>query len=131
MDKTDIKKLKKRYLLWLYKTTKETLDKIERKFTQLEIDKFLLKELKKVNFPSGIKKFIGGFERYVQSKEKDSLAHKYDNNSLKPGYEFLLLKLKAVEKAIVEKLGRAALTKIEALYEKEMNERILKSSERK
>ena len=45
MDAKEIKNLKKRYLIWFYKTTKEALDKIERKFTQMEIDKFILKEL--------------------------------------------------------------------------------------
>ena len=46
MDAKEIKNLKKRYLIWFYKTAKEALDKIERKFTQTEIDKFILKELK-------------------------------------------------------------------------------------
>ena len=44
MDK-DSRNLKKRYLIWLYKTTKEALDRIERKFTQADIDKFILMDM--------------------------------------------------------------------------------------
>ena len=36
----------KRYLVWCYKTTKEELDKIDRYFTQLIADEFILKQLK-------------------------------------------------------------------------------------
>ena len=47
MDKKDEKNLRIRYLTWLYKTTKEAFDCYERKFTQLEIDEFILKEMEK------------------------------------------------------------------------------------
>ena len=47
MDSRDEKNLNKRYLVWLYKTTKEAFDRFERKFTQLEIDKTILKEIEK------------------------------------------------------------------------------------
>lgn len=46
-DNLNTKKLKTRYLVWLYKTTKERLDRIDRKFTQLEVDRFILRELEK------------------------------------------------------------------------------------
>lgn len=36
MNKTDARGLKFRYCLWFYRTVKEELDKIERKFIQLE-----------------------------------------------------------------------------------------------
>ena len=45
MNSQDVKNLKKRYFVWLYKTTKEAFDKFERKFTQTEIDKDILQEL--------------------------------------------------------------------------------------
>jgi hypothetical protein len=129
IQKQDIKNLKKRYLIWLYKTTKETLDKIERKFTQLEIDKFILKELIRLDKDKKIKKHIREFENYIQNKEKEGLGLKYEFGQLKPGYCFLVLRLKAIESSIVKELGKNALKEIKALYEKEMSERILRSTE--
>lgn len=128
MDKQDTLNLKKRYLIWLYKTTKEALDKIERKFTQLEIDRFILKELNKHD-NKDITKFIEEFKNYIQNKESDGLSLKYEGDKLKPEYQFLVLKLKAVEKSISNALGKSALKEIKSLYEKEMTERILKSTE--
>jgi len=129
MDKKDKKGLKGRYLLWLYKTTKEALDRIERKFTQLEIDRFILKELKKSGRDKSLQRFIREFEAYVQNKENEGLILKYENKSLKPDYRFLALKLKAIESSIIKELGKNALKEIKALYEKEMTERILRSTE--
>lgn len=123
MDKQGIKNLKKRYSVWIYKTTKETLDKIERKFTQLEIDKFILKELKKQDSDRKAAKFIQEFQAYIQKKEKDARRG--------PEYYFLDLKLRAIERSIVKELGDKALAEIKALYEKEMIKRILKSTEEK
>lgn len=130
MKNTDSKNLKKRYLLWLYKTTKEALDRIDRKFTQLEIDKLMLHQLEReardaVKFRS----FIAEFKNYIANKQKDSLALKYARKGLKPDYEFLALKLKAIEKAAKKELGTKGLREMKALYEKEMTERILKSTE--
>jgi len=45
--KKDGKTLTKRYLLWCYKTTKEQLDWIDRKFTQIQVDRYTLKCLLK------------------------------------------------------------------------------------
>lgn len=129
MDKQDLKNLKKRYLIWLYKTAKEALDKIERKFTQLEIDRFMLKDLKKEDRNKRVEKFISEFETYIRNKEKDGLSLKYAGTKLKPDYYFLVLKLKAIEKAIMKTLGEKALKQVKAVYEKEMTERILKSTE--
>ncbi len=129
MEEQDKKNLKKRYLLWLYKTTKEALDKIERKFTQLEIDKFILKELKRLDKDKKIKKHIRGFESYIQNKEKEGLGLRYEFGQLKPDYCFLSLKLKAVENSIIKELGKNSLKEIKALYEKEMTGRILRSTE--
>ena len=131
MDKKDIKNLKKRYLTWFYKTAKEELDKIERKFTQLEIDRFILKELKSKDKEKRADKLIAEFQAYILSKEMDGIGLKYQGKQLKPEYYFLELKLKAIEKAIAKELGNKALDEIKALYEKEMIERILKSREEK
>lgn len=131
MDKKDIKNLKKRYLIWFYKTTKEALDKIERKFTQLEIDKLLLKELKNKDKEKRADQFIAEFQAYILSKEMDSVGLKYEGKQLKPDYYFFDLKLKAVEKAIVKELGNKALDEIKALYEKEMTRRIMEQREEK
>lgn len=129
MEKQEIKNLKKRYLVWFYKTAKEALDKVERKFTQLEIDKFVLAELEKADKRKQLEKFIAEFKAYIERKESEGLGLKYEGVSFKPEYQFLVLKLKAVEKAVVKTLGRPALKEIKALYEKEMTERILKSTE--
>jgi len=132
MDKQDIRNLKKRYLIWLYKTTKESLDNIERKFTQLEIDAFILKELKKSDKDQKVSKPIEEFETYIQDKAKEGLQLKYENDKdLKPDYLFLVLKLKAIEKAIVAGFGKKFLQEVKALYEIEMTERILGSTEHK
>lgn len=129
MEKADLQNLKKRYLIWLYKTNKEALDRIERKFTQLEIDNFLLKEIKRQDKGKKLKSFIEDFQSYIQKKEAEGLSLKYENKELKPEYLFLAAKLKAVEKAIAKELGKKALEEIKLLYELEMTERILKSTE--
>jgi CRISPR/Cas system CMR-associated protein Cmr5 small subunit len=138
MDEQDIKNLKRRYLIWLYKTTKEAFDKFERKFTQLEIDKFILsqmeKELKEAYLPhekEAIGKHVNDFLNYIDEKEKACLRLKYKNKKTNPEFLFLDLKLQAVEKAIIQELGKPALAEIKALYEKEMFERILNSTETK
>lgn len=129
MEEQDKKNLKKRYLLWLYKTTKEALDRIERKFTQLEIDRFILKELIKSNRDKKVQRFIQEFKVYIHNKEKEGISLKYENKDLKLDYQFLVLKLKAVEKAIIKELGKNALREIKLLYETEMIKCILKSAE--
>ncbi|MCM8796288.1 MAG: hypothetical protein NC923_00150 [Candidatus Omnitrophica bacterium] len=132
MEKLDLKNLKKRYLVWLYKTTKEELDKIERKFTQLEIDRFLLREIIRMDSSRKLVKFISDFHNYICNKEKEAKEQKFlNNNEINPEYNFLHLKLKAVEKAILKELGKDALKEIKLLYEMEMIERILKSTERR
>ncbi|MFA5144753.1 MAG: hypothetical protein WC723_01925 [Candidatus Omnitrophota bacterium] len=128
MDKQDLKNLKKRYLIWLYKAVKEELDKIERKFTQSQIDRLILKELRNRQSPE-IKKFVDDFQAYIENKEKTGLKLKYDGKALKRDYAFLCLKLRAIEKVIARTLGVSSLKEIKALYEKEMTERILKSTE--
>lgn len=127
MDKRDIMNLKKRYLIWLYKTAKEAFDKIERKFTQLEVDRLILKELEKANKDKKAQKFVDEFKAYVNNKEKEGTELKYEGKELKPQYTFLAAKLEAVEKIITKLLGKEALEEIKLLYEMEMTERIMKS----
>ncbi len=131
MDKKDAKNLKRRYLIWFYKVTKEAWDKVERKFTQLDIDRDLLDEMKKLDTSGKAEGFIEEFEVYIQNKEKKGLDLKYDGNKLKPEYYFLDLKLKAIERVIENELGKKALGEIKSLYEQEMTERIMKSRETK
>lgn len=136
MEKKDKKELKKRYLIWLYKTTKEAFDRIERKFTQLEIDRFILKELRKLDQDKKARRFIEEFNEYIQNKEKEAINLKGENKDFpaiagsrhrreKPDYSFLALKLKAIEKAIISKLGKAELRKIKDIYTQEMLRRII------
>lgn len=129
MDTNDIKNLKRRYLLWFYKTTKEALDKIERKFTQLEVDQYILKELQRLDRHHEIASSIADFKSYIDNKHKEGLALKYDGQKPTRQYLALALKLKAIEKTIVRELGKGALKEIKSLYEQEMVRRILVSTE--
>lgn len=138
MDKQDVSNLKKRYLIWLYKTTKEAFDRYERKFTQLEIDELLLKEieqlLKNAYLPhekKALEKYVNDFRDYIAEKEKASLQLKYKGKKTNPEFIYLDVKLEAVERAIAKELGKKALDQIKAMYEQEMTERILKSTEQK
>ena len=137
MKRRDIKNLKFRYLLWLYKTTKEEFDRIERKFTQVGIDKKIMSEMGE-NFNSRdlkkkneAKKLLRDFKEYINKKEKDGLELKFEGRKLKPEYYHLSLKLEAIEKSIVEELGHRGLKEIKALYEHEMMRRIIESQEHK
>jgi hypothetical protein len=129
MNSKDIKSLKKRYLVWFYKTTKESLDKIERKFTQVEIDRFISKELKKLDRNKETAELISQFDEYIRKKEVEGLSLKFENKKLKTSYLFTVYKLEAIEKAIAKELGKSALEEIKLLYEIEMTERILRSTE--
>jgi hypothetical protein len=129
MNKKDIKNLKKRYLVWFYKIAKEALDKVERKFTQVEVDRFILKELKRADKDGAIETFVRQFEDYVYKKEQEVLKLKFENKKVKPDYLFLTLRLQVIEKAILKELGSKALEEIKLLYEIEMTERILRSTE--
>lgn len=131
MNKQDIKNLKKRYLIWLYMTTKEAFDRYERKFTQLDIDTFMLfemeKELKGAYLPDEkkvLEKYINDFRDYIAEKEKICLKLKYKGKRVDPEFLFLDIKLEAIEKAIVKELGAKALDEIKAFYESEMIQKI-------
>ena len=131
MEKSDIKNLKKRYLLWFYKVSKEALDRIDRKFTQVEIDRVIIKELKKTAKDKRLYRYVEDFDAYIKNKEKDGLLLKYDGMHLKPEYTFLALKVKAIEKTIRREFGRRGLEEIKASYEQQMRQRILEEREHK
>ena len=129
MKKNDILNLKKRYLIWLYKETKEALDRVDRKFTQIDIDKFILEELQKNTFAD--KKFLDEFITYVNNKEQDCQKIKSGDTYLNSEHQFFSLKLHAIEKSILNELGAEGLKEIKGLYHQEMVDRILRSTEHK
>lgn len=135
-----MKKLKTRYLVWLYKTTKEQLDKIDRKFTQLEVDKFILKELQRdlcqisQEKRKTLEKPLNDFKAYIAKKEAEGVSLKFISAARKeerPEYLFLKFKLQAIEKQINSLLGKKALLEIQDLYEREMLRRIIEEREHK
>lgn len=132
MNKRDVKNLKKRYLIWLYMTTKEAFDRYERKFTQLDIDKFILfaieREIGGSYLPGvkkGLEKYINAFRDYIAEKEKSCIKLKYKGKRVDPEFLFLDAKLKAISKAIVNEMDIKALNMIKSLYEQEMIRRIV------
>ena len=135
---TEEKCLCRRYLIWCYKTTKEELDRIDRKFTQLYVDDFLLQFLlkKKQHFPPEIISHynhqIENFKRYVEDKEKNAYAQKFvdkDGKVEQPQYCYLKNRLEAVKKTVVKLFGKKELAAIQAGYEVEMTRRIWEARE--
>jgi hypothetical protein len=118
----------------LYKTTKEEFDRIERKFTQVDIDRMILRYiaghgdsvLKREGTPG---RFLKDFKDYIDKKEKEGVKLKFEGKKLKPEYHHLSLKLEAIEKAILERFGRRGLRRIKTLYEHEMRRRIIEAQE--
>lgn len=138
MDKKDVENLKKRYLFWLYKTTKEAFDRYERKFTQLEADESILKEIEKELKESylpgekkDLEKYVNDLRNYIAQKEDACAKLKYKGKRTNPEFIFLDVKLNAVEKEIKKEFGDAGLKEIKELYEKEMIKRITEEKEEK
>ncbi len=136
MDKFDEFNLKRRYLLWLYKTTKEAFDKYERKFIQLDIDEEILqeieKELKGAYLPhekKALGKYLNEFRLYINQKENTCLKLKYKGKRINPELIFLDLKLNAIEKIIAKELGKELLQGIKESYQQEMLKRIIEEKE--
>lgn len=130
------KALIQRYLVWCYKTTKESLDRIDRKFTQVKVDRFILNQIEKVQLQSQARTdyrlLVEDFRSYTEGKEKEGLQQKFLNGkdtALNSNYIYLQNRLNAVELAIRHFLGPRALAKIILLYEDEMTRRILESRE--
>jgi hypothetical protein len=133
--KANEKNLSRRYLLWCYKTTKEALDRVDRYYTQLEIDQIVLKDLKKskgFKTDQAVKKLILDFENYMERKRINVNEKKFldvSSGKLSPEYEYLKLRFAAIQKAIVYFLGDKELSHICKQYEEEMTQRILASRE--
>ncbi len=130
--KEDKMSLYKRYLLWLYKMTKDEFDKIERKFTQLDIDRriegIFEKKFKSVPEPlcSSLKNNLKEWKEYVLAKEKDAKALKFgDDGDLLASYLFLQLKLETVEEIIVSVFSKKTLKEFKELCEEYAFKRIL------
>lgn len=132
----DERQLIRRYLVWCYKTTKEELDRIDRYFTQLKADRFVLQELTQSEDYAGgnaeYKKRVDHFKDYMAQKESNVLEKKFSDANrgiLQPDYQYLKNRFTAVEEAIRHFLGIRELKAIGILYEEEMTERILKARE--
>ena len=129
------KKLIRRYLIWCYKTTKESLDRIDRYDTQFMVDMYVREQLKKIKVPKAdeeYQKFITSFEQYMNNKILNAHRQKYmDENqkALQPQYRYLQNRLMGIEKAIQKFLGSKELKGIQEAYEVEMTRRIWEARE--
>src|SRR5882672_8783010 len=92
------KALIRRYLVWCYKTTKEELDRVDRKFTQLLVDYRIQNKLKtkKVQLSGHLRtqyeKSMTDFKDYIRNKEKDAHQLKFSDSTGKtpqPNYLYL------------------------------------------
>ena len=131
------KALIRRYLIWCYKTTKENLDRIDRKFTQLSVDEEILKDVNRASaVPSEIRadyeKHVVDFRVYMQNKRMEAIHSKFlvqGRGVVRPEYLYLKNRLGAIEQTIGHFLGKKELRAIQGLYEKEMTRRILEARE--
>ena len=130
-SKTDVN-LIRRYLIWCYKTTKEDLDRIDRYYTQLKVDQFILKQLINAKEDAAYQDLVNNFEKYMAAKKENVDKKKFSDphqKILDPQYKYLRHRLSAIEKAIQHFLGSRELVKINVLYEVEMTRRILEARE--
>jgi len=121
----DHRNLIRRYLLWAFKSTKESFERIERKTTQLKVDEYIFDHLskKKLEIPLA-------FKTYIADKRKEELKLKFVDDKKKelhPEYVYLKNRLAAIEGAIKHFLGNKELDRMQALYEKEFTRRILEA----
>jgi hypothetical protein len=126
----------RRYLIWFYKSTRESFERIERKTTQLKVDEYVLKQIKtpgkgiSTSDKGAYNSLVQEFEAYIKAKEKDELKLKFADakgKSLHPQYVYLKNRLQAVEAAIRHFLGEKELRAMRSLYEKEFTNRILQA----
>lgn len=127
--------LHKRYLFWLYRMTREELDKIDRKFTQLDVDKEIQKSLNdKIRglgaaFEEKLSPFLKEWKEYVFQKESDAQKLKFaEDGQMDPQYLFLRLKLEAIEQAAKARFGSKGLAEFKKLYEESAFKRILEDT---
>ena len=130
------RKLIRRYLIWCYKTTREELERIDRKFTQLTVDYFIRDELSRLKQREQdlLKIQLEGFKDYIVKKETSAYLEKFANSNkveLRPEYLYLKVRLAVIEKAIGHFLGKQESAVISQLYEEEMTKRILEAKDHK
>ncbi len=124
--------LYKRYLFWLYKTIREDLDRTDRKFTQLVLDERIAALLERdaaaldKDLRQGVGSFIEEWKTYIAQKADDAHKLKFSESGM-PMFEyvFLRLKLRAVERLIVERLGRRRLNEFKRRLEEAAMQGIL------
>lgn len=111
------------------------MDKIDRKFTQLDIDRQILRVLNKKArslkgpLSKGIAPFLREWQEYVFEKESDAQKLKFtEEGRLDPGYLFLHLKLEAVIRITKARLGARCLQEFKKLYEEGAMKRILEDT---
>ena len=124
------KALVRRYLIWAYKTTRESFERIERKTTQLVVDDYLVGQLLKS--PSKQSRRVSEFKQYIANKRQDEIKLKYAGEgkaAFDPEYLYLKDRLDAIKQGITYFLGKNAIKGIEQLFEKEFTRRILESKE--
>jgi hypothetical protein len=126
ISREDKKSLHKRYLLWLYKMTRDELERIERKFTQLDVDRQIEAFLSKKN---GISVLLEEWKSYILAKESDALKLKFSSDGrLDPKYRFLMLKLEVISQIIVKMFGRRTFNEFKRLYEERALRMILEDT---
>ncbi len=112
------KALIRRYLIWAYKSTKESFDRLERKTTQLLADEFILKAMSKRSGGADkeYRQLMKDFETYIENKRVQPVPQ--------GRYAYLRDRLEAVEEAIGHFLGKKELESIKRGYEEEFVRRI-------
>jgi hypothetical protein len=120
--------LVKRYLFWLYKTTRDEWDRTERKFTQLEVDRDLQRIFKEYE-DGPLAPFFEEWGRYMANKEADAKKLKFDAQwNILGAYAFLRLKLEAIEGVIAKRLGARQLASFEKMLEDAAMKNILQDT---
>ncbi len=134
-DLDDQVSLSKRYLFWLYKTTRDELDKVDRKFMQLAVDNEIYKKLKKAvkrlgpGISGTLEAFLREWQEYIFQKDSDAQKLKYSEDG-KPNHAYLSLRLKleAIEAVVRGRFGKKQLLFYKELYEDAAYEVILQDN---
>lgn len=122
-DPGDARSLQKRYLFWLYKTTKDELDRIDRKLTQLDVDREMLDIFRRDkgaedSAHSGLQAPVKDWENYIAHKEADARKLLFDDEGrVLASYYFLRLKLKAILGVTRRRFGAATVRHFKRYYE--------------
>lgn len=131
-NRADAQALTKRYLLWLYKATREELDKIDRKFTQLDVDLRIQKIVSQrtAALPQRLRHSLAPFlkegQEYIFQKDSDAQKLRFGEDGQPDArYVFLRLKCEAITRLIRQRFGLQGLKEIKRLYEESCAQRIL------